>query len=101
MAKDTKQRKAAARAAVDARRLTPGKVARLVLKTLTFALLVSLLITLLGALGVTGLQNRWLLQLALAVPIYIVAYPFLMSEFRPKNSPRYGGSSKSSKRSGR
>ncbi len=98
MAKDTKQRKADARAAVDARRLTPGKVARLVLKTLAFALLVSLLITLLGVLGVPALENRWL-QFGLMLLVYIAAYPFLMSEFRPKNSPRYG--SGSSKRSGR
>ncbi len=89
MAKDTKQRKAAARAAVDARRLTPGKVARLVLKTLAFALLVSLLITLLGALSVPALENRWL-QFGLMLLVYIAAYPFLMSEFRPKNSSTVG-----------
>ena len=98
MAKETQQRKAAARAAADARRLTPGKVARLVLKTLAFALLVSLLITLLGALGVPALANRWV-QFALMLFVYIAAYPFLMSEFRPKGSPRYG--SQNTKRSGR
>lgn len=98
MAKETKQRKADARAAADARRLTPGKVMRLVLKTLAFALLVSLLITLLGALGVPALENRWL-QFALMLLVYIAAYPFLMSEFRPKGSPRYR--SQNTKRSGR
>lgn len=90
MANRTQQRKADARAAVDARRLTPGKVGRLVLKTLAFALLVSLLITLLGALGVPALENRWL-QFGLMLLVYAAAYPFLMSEFRPnRNAERSG-----------
>lgn len=87
MSNRTKQRKADSRAAVEARRLTPGKVVRLVLKTLAFALLVSLLVTVLSALGVPVLENFWL-QLAVMLVVYIVAYPFLMSEFRPKRTER-------------
>ena len=87
MSNRTKQRKADSRAAVEARRLTPGKVVRLVLKTLAFAVLVSLLVTVLSALGVPVLQNFWL-QLAVMLVVYIVAYPFLMSEFRPKRTER-------------
>jgi len=87
MSKATKQRKADSRAVLEARRLTPGKVVRLVLKTLAFALLVSLLITLLGALGVPVLEYFWL-QLGAMLVVYIVAYPFLMSEFRVKRPER-------------
>lgn len=87
MSKTTKQRKADSRAALEARRLTPGKVFRLVLKTLAFALLVSLLITLLSALGVPVLERFWV-QLAVMLVVYIVAYPFLMSEFRAKRPER-------------
>jgi len=87
MSNRTKQRKADSQAAVEARRLTPGKVVRLVLKTLAFALLVSLLVTVLSALGVPVLENFWL-QLAVMLVVYILAYPFLMSEFRPKRMER-------------
>jgi len=87
MSNRTKQRKADSRAVLEARRLTPGKVVRLVLKTLAFALLVSLLVTVLSALGVPVLENFWL-QLAVMLVVYILAYPFLMSEFRPKRMER-------------
>ncbi len=87
MSKANKQRKADSRAVLEARRLTPGKVLRLVLKTLAFAVLVSLLVTLLSALGVPVLANFWL-QLPVMLVVYVLAYPFLMSEFRPKRAER-------------
>lgn len=87
MSKSTKQRKADARALADARRLTGGKVVRLVLKTLAFAMLVSLLITLLSALGVPVLERFWL-QLLVMLAVYLLAYPFLMSEFRVRGRAR-------------
>lgn len=87
MSKTTKQRKVDAKAVAEAKRLTPGKVFRLVLKSLGFAVLVSLLVTLLNVLGVPVLGNFWL-QLAVMLVVYILAYPFLMREFRPKRSGR-------------
>ena len=87
MSKTTKQRKVDAKALAEARKLTPGKVLRLVLKSLGFAILVSLLIALLSALGVPVLEYFWL-QLVVMLGVYILAYPFLMREFRPKHSGR-------------
>ncbi len=87
MSKSTKQRKVDAKAVADARRFTPGKMFRLVLKSLGFAVLVSLLVSLLGAFGLPVLENIWL-QLAVMVVVYVLAYPFLMSEFRPKRGER-------------
>jgi flagellar biosynthesis protein FliQ len=82
MSKSKKQRKVDQREIVEARRLTPGKVLRLVLKSVVFALLVALIVTLLGALGVPITENFWL-QLLVMLGVYILAYPYLMSEFRP------------------
>lgn len=87
MSKSTKQRKVDAKAVADARRFTPGKMFRLVLKSLGFAVLVSLLVSLLGAFGLPVFENIWL-QLAVMVVVYVLAYPFLMSEFRPKRGER-------------
>ena len=87
MSKTTKQRKVDAKALAEARRLTPGKVLRLVLKSLGFAILVSLLVALLSALGIPVLESFWL-QLAVMLVVYIAAYPFLMREFRPKRNGR-------------
>lgn len=85
MSKSKKQRKLETRNAVEARRLTPGKIVRLLLKTLAFALLVSLLVSLLASLGVPVLDSFWM-QLAVMLVIYLLAYPYLMSEFRPKRA---------------
>ena len=90
MAKNTKQRKADAKAVADARRLTPAKVLRLVLKSLGFAILVSLLLILLQSFNVPVFQTWWL-QFGVMLVVYVAAYPFLMSEFRPKRGERSGG----------
>ena len=86
MAKATKQRKEDARTLAEARRLTPGKMLRLLLKSFGFALLVALLIVLLGLLGVPT-DNFWV-TLPVMLVVYVAAYPFLMSEFRPKRRER-------------
>jgi sterol desaturase/sphingolipid hydroxylase (fatty acid hydroxylase superfamily) len=86
MSKSKKQRKLAARSAAEARRLTPGKLLRLLLKTLVFALLVSLLVTLLASLGIPVFESLWT-QLAVMLVVYLLAYPYLMSEFRPRRVP--------------
>ena len=76
MAKATKQRKEDARALTDARRLTPGKMLRLLFKSLGFAVLVWL-----------PANNFWV-TLPVMLVVYLAAYPVLMSEFRPKRDKR-------------
>jgi len=83
MAKSKKQRKMDQRATLEARRLTPGKLVRLLLKSLAFALMVAVLLSLFQALGVPYTDTPWF-PFVVMVPVYILAYPFLMSEFRPK-----------------
>lgn len=83
MSKKSQQRKAEARAREQARRFTPGKIVRLLLKSLAFALTVGLLVTLLTALGLPGIDRLWV-QMLLVLGLYLAAYPFLMSEFRPR-----------------
>ena len=84
MAKATKQRKTDARAVIDARRITFGKMFRLLLKSLGFAVAVGLLIVLLQALGLPR-DNPWI-TLPILLVVYVAAYPLLMSEFRPKRN---------------
>jgi len=60
MSKASKKAKAERKAMTNARKITPQKLFRLVLKSLGFAIIV-----------------------------YIIAYPFLMSEFRPRK-PKKG-----------
>lgn len=78
-----------AQALADARKLTPGKFFRLVLKSLSFALVVGLLVTFLPFVGVPVAlaQNSWF-SLGLMLVVYIAAYPFLMSEFRVPRAKR-------------
>lgn len=85
MSKRNKERKAQARATAEARKLTTGKMLRLLLKSLAFALTVGILFTFAAAAGIPYIDQTWV-QIALILGIYIVAYPFLMSEFRPKRS---------------
>ena len=89
MSKTTRQRKLDAKALADARKLTPGKIFRLVLKSLLFATVLGLLITFLPLLGVPEslVRNTWF-SLGLMLVVYIVAYPFLMSEFRVPRDKR-------------
>ncbi len=85
MSKSNKQRKAEQRAQQQARKVTVGKMLRLLLKSVAFAILVSLLVIVLTILGMPGLDNVWI-QMALVFGAYLLAYPILMSEFRVKRS---------------
>jgi Ca2+/Na+ antiporter len=67
----------------EARKITPGKMIRLLLKSLLFSLLVVAVMVGLNLLGIPAFQNFWI-QLGVMVVIYVVAYPFLMKEFRVK-----------------
>ncbi len=88
MSKKARERKAQQRAVAEARRITPGKLFRLFLKSLVFALVVGFVITLATAYGIPGFDSFWV-QIAVMIAIYLVAYPFLMSEFRPKREDRH------------
>lgn len=83
MSKKNQLRKAQAQAQQEARRLTVGKVVRLLLKSILFAVVVSLTIVLLGFVGIPALDTWWM-QLLVLFGVYALAYPFLMSEFRPR-----------------
>ncbi len=87
MSKKNRERKSKLQAAQAARKLTVGKVLRLMLKSLVFALAVGLLFAALTTLGVPYLDRVWV-QFGLVLAVYLVAYPFLMSEFRPRRYER-------------
>jgi Ca2+/Na+ antiporter len=81
MSKRKKEQKLEKAALEDARKLTLGKMLRLLLKSLLFSLLVVLLMTGLAFVGIPAFQNFWI-QIAVMVVVYVVAYPYLMREFR-------------------
>jgi|FLYL01.1.fsa_nt_gi uncharacterized membrane protein len=83
MSKKKRDKREMVRAAQEARKLTPGKLFRLFLKSIVFAVVVGILFTVLSLLGVPGLDNWWM-QFALIFVVYLLAYPFIMSEFRAK-----------------
>jgi Ca2+/Na+ antiporter len=87
MSKKNKERKLEQRATEEARRLTLGKMLRLLLKSLLFSLVVVVIMVGLNLLGINAFQNFWV-QLAVMVVIYAVAYPYLMREFRAKKVRR-------------
>jgi uncharacterized membrane protein len=81
MSKSKKQRKAVKRARIQARKFTPAKLFRLALKTLVFAVVVSIFIAVLVALDVAVVDERWFQLLFMGV-CYIIAFPYVFSEFR-------------------
>lgn len=83
MSKKSKERKLEQRAVGAARQITPGKMLRLLLKSLLFSLVVVVIMVGLNLLGINAFQNFWV-QLAVMVVIYALAYPYLMREFRVK-----------------
>ncbi|MEM7736249.1 MAG: hypothetical protein AAF267_10705 [Deinococcota bacterium] len=84
MSKKKKQRKAQKKARAQALKLTPGKLIRLTVKSIVFAVLVSGLIAVLLLFDVDLIQQRWA-QLTLMAVCYIAAFPVVFSEFRPKS----------------
>ena len=83
MSKSNKQRKLDRQTLDEARKVTPGKLIRLALKSMLFAVLVATVMLVLSLLGVPALNNVWV-QFIVMLAVYLVAYPILMSEFRPK-----------------
>lgn len=83
MSKRKKERKELLKATEEARKMTAGKLFRLFLKSILFAILVGIVFTILTVFDVPWI-DRWYVQFGLILLVYILAYPFLMSEFRPK-----------------
>lgn len=69
--------------AIEAKKVTPIKLVRLVLKSVVAATIVAGLMVLLATLGVPVLSNLWI-QFAVMLVVYLVIFPYLTSEFRPK-----------------
>ncbi|MGL4611929.1 MAG: hypothetical protein ACRCYY_20005 [Trueperaceae bacterium] len=85
MSKRKREQKLERASLEEARKITPGKMIRLLLKSLLFSLVVVLVLLGLNLLGLNAFQNFWI-QLAVMVVVYIVAYPFLMREFRVRKN---------------
>ncbi len=68
---------------IEAKKVTPKKLLRLVLKSVVAATIVAGLMVLLATLGVPVLSNLWI-QFAVMVVVYLIIFPYLTSEFRPK-----------------
>jgi len=88
MSKASKKAKAERKAMTNARKITPQKLFRLVLKSLGFAILVAVIMILLNYFRLPFADAPWL-QFVVMIIVYIIAYPFLMSEFRPRK-PKEG-----------
>lgn len=85
MSKKNRTKKEDQKAILEARKFTFGKVVRLTLKMFVFAILASLVVTLLAVSGLPGFDQFWV-QVLVMVLFYIPAYPIVMSEFRPKTA---------------
>lgn len=90
MSKKRQRRKAERRSAEEARKITPGKMVRLLLKLVAFAILLTAVVKLFMVLGVAGLGKPWA-RVVLVFGTYLLAYPVLMSEFRPGRKRRGTG----------
>lgn len=87
MSKKNQQAKVERRSIEEARRITVGKMVRLLLKSLGFAILLTIVVMILQALHVPAVRNFWV-QMGLVLAAYLIVYPVLMSEFRPKKQGR-------------
>jgi uncharacterized sodium:solute symporter family permease YidK len=87
MSKKNQRRKAERRSVEEARKITAGKMVRLLLKSLVFAILLTVVVMVLSSLGVPGLGKFWV-QMLLVFGAYLLVYPILMSEFRPSRKRR-------------
>ena len=83
MSNANKKNKARRREIEEARQLTGGKLLRLTLKSAVFAMFVAAIIVGLGLLGLPYSNSLWF-QFGVMFTVYLIASPFLMSEFRPK-----------------
>ncbi len=82
MGKKKRQKKLAKKLAEEARKPTPGKILRLMLKTFLLVLGMTLLIATGLALGLDFLKSLWA-QLLLYGAAYLLLYRWLMREFLP------------------
>jgi uncharacterized membrane protein YdfJ with MMPL/SSD domain len=83
MSKRKKEQKLERATLEEARKITPGKMIRLLLKSLLFSLLVVVVMIGLNFIGIPAFQNFWI-QLGVMVVVYALAYPYLLREFRPR-----------------
>jgi preprotein translocase subunit SecE len=90
MSKSKKQHKLEQRSLAEARKVTWPKMLRLFFKSMLFAILVFVVMTVLNVVGVPAFKNMWI-QIAVMVVIYVIAYPFLISEFRPRRGSEKHG----------
>lgn len=86
MSKKQKAAKARRKRAQEARTVTGGKLLRLLLKSIAFAVALSLLVLAVNLIGIPGFDRPWV-QMILVLGAYLVAYPYLMREFRPRREP--------------
>jgi purine-cytosine permease-like protein len=87
MSKKNQRRKVERRTLEEARRITVGKIVRLLLKSFGFAILLTLVVMVLQALHVPAIRNFWV-QMGMVFVAYLIVYPVLMSEFRPRRKRR-------------
>lgn len=83
MSKRNRERRSERKAIERARKITAGKMVRLSVKSVLLAAGFVLIVTLLNALGVPYLDRLWG-QLVVLGLLWIVAYPLLMRDFRPR-----------------
>ncbi|MDE0098510.1 MAG: hypothetical protein OXM87_02680 [Truepera sp.] len=83
MSKRNRERRSERKAIERARKITVGKMVRLFVKSVLLAAGFVLIVTLLNALGVPYLDRLWG-QLVVLGLLWIVAYPLLMRDFRPR-----------------
>ena len=80
----SKRNRGSERKAIErARKITVGKMVRLFVKSVLLAAGFVLIVTLLNALGVPYLDRLWG-QLVVLGLLWIIAYPLLMRDFRPR-----------------
>lgn len=83
MSQRNRERRSERKAIEKARKITVGKMVRLFVKSVLLAAGFVVVVTLLNALGVPYLDRLWG-QLVVLGLLWIVAYPLLMRDFRPR-----------------
>jgi len=84
MAKARKAAKKQKKAALDLKEVTAGKILRTFLKIFALSMLVALILPLAETLLGWQISNKIWLQFGFMFLIFMIARPFIMSEFRPK-----------------
>ena len=84
MSKSRKAAKKQKQAAIEAKKITTGKLLRIFLKVFIISILFTLVLALVEAFTGFNVTDKIWIQLGLMFLIVIVAQPFIMSELRPK-----------------